>query len=328
MDDSLFFKNIFKDICAGFSSIDTPFGKAYVKHINFIEQSYIEENRKKHLEYAKNNGLPSVKEALANLEEEGFWTKADESKISQEELFVKKIQDQKKTTYLKSQIDVFNAQIEEGLKRLNALKNTRNSYLGNTCENYADQKNTEDFLKFTMFKDSSLVQKMFSEEEVDEIPVSELGEIISKYNKINTQFTDLNIQKTTLQDFFSYYMSYSEDPIHFFGLPVTKLTFNQLRLLIYARYFKNIFTQNDNMPEEYRKDPEKIFDYVNANEKAKEIMNKEKDGQATSIVGATKEDYKYLNIDKGTTKTLSLSEEAKKKGGSLDMNDLMKIMGV
>jgi hypothetical protein len=327
MDDSLFYKNIFKDICAGFSAITTPFGKAYIKHINFIEQSYIEENRKKHLDYAKSNGLPTVQEALANLEEEGFWTKTDESKIAQEELFIKKIQDQKKTTYLKSQIDVFNAQIEQGLKKLNALKNTRNSYLGNTCENYADQKNTEDFLKFTLFKDSSLKESMFLDEEFDEIPVSELGDIISAYNKINSQFSDLNIQKTTLQDFFSYYSSYSEDPIHFFGLPVTKLTFNQLRLLIYARYFKNIFMQNDKMPEEYRKDPEKIFDYVNANEKAKDILNKEKDGQAQSIVGATKEDYKYLNMDKGTTKTLSLAEEAKKKGGSLDMNDLMKIMG-
>ena len=173
-----------------------------------------------------------------------------------------------------------------------------------------------------------MVEKLFSDDEFDEIPVTELGDIISSYNKINSKFTDLNIQKVTLQDFFSYYMSYSEDPIHFFGLPVTKLTFNQLRLLIYARYFKNIFMQNDNMPEEYRKDPEKIFDYVNANEKAKDVLNKEKDGQATSIVGATKEDYKYLNIDKGTTKTLSLAEEAKKKGGSLDMNDLMKIMGV
>jgi len=328
MDDSLFYKNIFKDICAGFSIINTPFGKAYVKHINFIEQSYIDENRKKHLEYAKTNGLPNVKEALANLEEENFWTKADESKIAQEELFIKKIQDQKKITYLKSQIDVFNNQIEEGFKKLNALKNTRNSYLGNTCENYADQKNTEDFLKFTLFKDVSLVERFFSDEEFDEIPVTELGDIISSYNKINNKFTDLNIQKTTLQDFFSYYISYSEDPIHFFGLPVTKLTFNQLRLLIYARYFKNIFMQNDNMPEDYKKDPEKIFDYVNANEKAKDVINKEKDGQATSIVGATKEDYKYLNIDKGTTKSLSLSEEAKKKGGSLDMNDLMKIMGV
>ena len=240
----------------------------------------------------------------------------------------KKIQDQKKITYLKSQIDVFNNQIEEGFKKLNALKNTRNSYLGNTCENYADQKNTEDFLKFTLFKDVSLVERFFSDEEFDEIPVTELGDIISSYNKINNKFTDLNIQKTTLQDFFSYYISYCEDPLHFFGLPVTKLTFNQLRLLIYARYFKNIFMQNDNMPEDYKKDPEKIFDYVNANEKAKDVMNKEKDGQATSIVGATKEDYKYLNIDKGTTKSLSLSEEAKKKGGSLDMNDLMKIMGV
>ena len=86
-----------------------------------------------------------------------------------------------------------------------------------------------------------MVEKLFSDDEFDEIPVTELGDIISSYNKINSKFTDLNIQKVTLQDFFSYYMSYSEDPIHFFGLPVTKLTFNQLRLLIYARYFKNIF---------------------------------------------------------------------------------------
>jgi hypothetical protein len=238
------------------------------------------------------------------------------------------LQDQKKTTYLKSQIDAFNSQIEESLKKLNKLKNTRNSYLGNTCENYADQKNTEDFLKFTLYTDASLTDKKFSDEEFDEILVSDLGDIIEQYNEVNRKFTDLNIQKTVLQDFFSYYISFSEDPIHFFGLPVTKLTFNQLRTLIYARYFKNIFMQNDNMPEEYRRDPEKIFDYVNANEKAKDIINKEKDGQAQSIVGATKEDYKYLNMDKGTTKTLSLSEEAKKKGGSLDMNDLMKIMGV
>jgi len=328
MDDSLFYKNIFKDICAGFSVIETVFGKAYVKHINFIEQSYIEENRKKHLEYAKKNGLPTVQEALANLEEEGFWTKTDESKINQEEVFLRKLQDQKKTTYLKSQIDAFNNQIEESLKKLNKLKNTRNSYLGNTCENYADQKNTEDFLKFTLYTSPSLTDKKFSDEEFDEILVSDLGDIIEQYNEVNRKFTDLNIQKTVLQDFFSYYISFSEDPIHFFGLPVTKLTFNQLRTLIYARYFKNIFMQNDNMPEEYRRDPEKIFDYVNANEKAKDLINKEKDGQAQSIVGATKEDYKYLNMDKGTTKTLSLSEEAKKKGGSLDMNDLMKIMGV
>ncbi len=328
MDDSLFYKNIFKDICAGFSVIETVFGKAYVKHINFIEQSYIEENRKKHLEYAKKNGLPTVQEALANLEEEGFWTKADESKINQEEVFIRKLQDQKKTTYLKSQIDAFNSQIEESIKKLNKLKNTRNSYLGNTCENYADQKNTEDFLKFTLYTSPSLTDKKFSDEEFDEILVSDLGDIIEQYNEVNRKFTDLNIQKTVLQDFFSYYISFSEDPIHFFGLPVTKLTFNQLRTLIYARYFKNIFMQNDNMPEEYRRDPEKIFDYVNANEKAKELINKEKDGQAQSIVGATKEDYKYLNMDKGTTKTLSLAEEAKKKGGSLDMNDLMKIMGV
>ena len=122
-------------------------------------------------------------------------------------------------------------------------------------------------------------------------------------------------------------MPYCEDPLHFYGKPIVNLTYNQLRLILYARYFKNIISNNDKIPDQYKKDPDKLIDYINANEKAKEKMQ-QKDSQATSIVGATKEDYKYINMDKGNTKSVSLAEEAKKKGGSLDMKDLMKLMGV
>lgn len=328
MDDSLIYKKLFKQICDGYSKIETEFGTAFIRHLNLTEQTILEENKTFYLEKAKTNGLPTVEEALFNLCEEGYWSKEEENKIIQEEIFVKKLLEQKKNTYLKSQIDNFNNQVDDSLKRINELKNKRNSFLGNTCENYADQRVTEEFIKHTLYKDEKMQNLFFTDDQFDEINVSQLSNLVGFYNSINKSFTDLNIQKLVLQDFFGYYMSFSEDPIHFYGLPVVKLTFNQLRTLIYARYFKNVLSNNDKIPEEYKKDPEKIIDYVSANQKAKQAMESSKDGQAQSIVGATKEDYEYLNMNKGNTKALSLSEEAKKKGGSLDMKDLMNLMGV
>lgn len=327
MENGLQYQKLFKDICVGCSKVESSFGLAYIKHITIFEQSEIEEAREEYFKLAQGQGLPTVEEALVSLYDEDLWTKAEENLIKQEELFVKKLVDQKKNTYLKSQIDSFNAQIEQSLKKINDLKNKRNSFLGNTCENFADQKMTENFIKETFYKDQELKIKFFKDDEFDELTVQDLSRLIGFYNLVNKKTSDLNIQKMVLQDFFSYYISYSEDPIHFFGKPVAVLSLNQIKTLLYARYFKNIFANNDKIPEEFKKDPEKIIDYVNANEKAKKLQEKTKDGQAQSIVGATKEDYEYLNMTKGNTKQLSLKEQAKKKGGSLDMKDLMELMG-
>jgi len=326
MDEKINYKRLFCDICQGFSLINCKLGNLYFKHVSINDQVHIDELRESFIEEAQSRGLPTVKDALLSLKDEGYWTDKEELSISQEEMFLQKLIDQKKNTYLKSQIDVFNKQINDSLTKINELKNKRNSFLGNTCENYADQRITEEFLKFSLYKDKTLNNLCYKDEDFDDLSSEDLSELVSCYNKLLVNFSDRKIQNLVLEDFFSYYISYSEDPIHFYGKPVVNLTHNQLRMILFARYFKNILSNNDKIPEDIKKDPDKLIDYVNANEKAKEKMQ-EKDNQATSIVGATKEDYKYINMDKGGTKTVSLAEEAKKKGGSLDMKDLMKLMG-
>ena len=326
MDNSLGYKKNFRDICQGYTLISCDLGKFYFKHINISDQVLLDESKNEYIEEAKKRGIPTVDEALINLKEEGYWTDKDENAIKQEEVFLLKITEQKKNAYLKSQIDLLNKQINDSVKKLNELKNKRSSYLGNTCENYAEQRVTEEFLKFTVYKDTSLNNLYFTNEEFDELSSDDLSALIVLYNKTLVDFSETRIQRLVLDDFFSYYMPYCEDPIHFYGKPIINLTYNQLRLILYARYFKNILSTNDKIPEDYRKDPDKLIDYVNANEKAKDKI-KNKDNQAQSIVGATKEDYKYINMDKGDKKGLSLAEEAKKKGGSLDMKDLIKLMG-
>lgn len=321
------YKILFKDVCRGSTRVESPIGTCYIKHVSMFDEGTIDQNRQKYLEQAKQKELPTNEEALSLLYEEGYWTKQEENLISQEQLFVQKLSEQKKNTYLKSQIDSFNAQIEEAVERLNKLKNKRQSFLGNTCENYADQRVTEEFLKCTLFKDEKCVDRLFTDDEFDEINIKLLAEFIKIFNDQRSSLSDLNIQTLVLQDFFSYYMPFCEEPFQFFGRPIVDLSINQLKLLIYARYFKNIFSSNDTIPETFRRDPEKIIDYVTANEKAKKVISDAKDGQAQSIIGATSEDYKYINMQKGNTRAVSLAEEAKKKGGTLDMKDFMNLLG-
>ena len=85
------------------------------------------------------------------------------------------------------------------------------------------------------------------------------------------------------------------------------------------------------VPDEVRQDPEKIVEWFESSKNAKEVMDKSqtagKEGSATSLVGATKQDLKRLGLD-NPNETISLAKKAAEKGGSLTMEDMMKIHGV
>jgi len=119
-------------------------------------------------------------------------------------------------------------------------------------------------------------------------------------------------------------MPFSENVNNMFSKPLFELSINQVKLVIYSRMFKNIFENYSKIPDRIKKDPEKIMDYVNAQEKAKDnLKNMDKDG-ASTIVGAKKEDYDYLGIE-GSQEN-SLSAKLKEKGGKMDMKDLMQVL--
>ena len=99
--------------------------------------------------------------------------------------------------------------------------------------------------------------------------------------------------------------------------------------LIYTSInMKNIFDNNENIPESIRKDPAKLIEFGSSSreerDKAKDKLDK---GDGGTIVGAKKEDYERLGVKKPSG-SVSLHEEAKKKGGTLNMEDLMKLHGV
>jgi len=318
------FRHLFKDLVYGWSEIIYKGKPAYLKHLSVFDQVDIEEVKARFFNQAKRRGLPTNGDALERLKEEGIWTAADEAKIQEQVNYLELAETSKKQLYLKKEIDQANEEIMEARSKVARLREEKDALMGQTCEKYADSRVSDHYIVKSLYKDNQLKQTYYNQDEVDQMTRSEMNEIVKVYNSCYSVFDDTNIQKVVLQDFYQPYMPFSENVNNMFSKPLFELSINQVKLVIYSRMFKNIFENYSKIPDRIKKDPEKIMDYVNAQEKAKDnLKNMDKDG-ASTIVGAKKEDYDYLGIE-GSQEN-SLSAKLKEKGGKMDMKDLMQVL--
>ena len=318
------FRHLFKDLVQGWSEIRHQGKAAFLKHLSVFDQVDIEELRNKYILHAKERGLPTQDEALMRLNEEEMWTAHDNSKIKEQEDFLKSAEISKKQLYLKKEIDKANENIASAHKKIMELQMQKDSLLGQTCEKYADSRISDHYILKSLYRGEGLKEFFYDQGSIDKMTREEMASIVKVYNGVYSVFTDENIQKITLQDFYQPYIPFCENVSNMFSKPLFELSINQVKLVIYSRMFKNIFENYPKIPDRIRKSPEKILDYVNAQERAKDnLKNFDKDG-ASTIVGAKEEDYEYLGIESSGQNTLT--SMLKDKGGKMDMKDLMKAL--
>ena len=316
------FRHLFKDIVFGWSEIQYRAESAYLKHLSVFDQVDIEEVRNSFFKKAKDRGLPTKSDALQRLKEEEMWTSHDDFKIKEQEDYLIHAENTKKELYLKKEIDRANEEIHEVRRKILLFEAQKEELLGQTCEKYADSRVSDHYIVRSLYRDRTISETYYNQEEVDEMTRSEMTEIVRLYNTAYGVFDDINIQKVVLQDFYQPYMPFCENVNNMFSKPLFELSINQVKLIIYSRMFKNIFENYSKIPDRIRTNPEKIIDYVNAQEKAKDkLKNFDKDG-ASTLVGAKKEDYEYLGVANSQENTLSA--KLKEKGGKMDMKDLME----
>ena len=83
------YRQLFKDLVFGWSPIYLDKLSAHLKHLSVFDQVDIEQVRTSYYNNAKERGLPTEKEALSRLKEEELWRPSDETKIIEQEKFVK-----------------------------------------------------------------------------------------------------------------------------------------------------------------------------------------------------------------------------------------------
>ena len=321
-------RKIFRDVVRGFSTTTLEEDFVYIKHLTPHDQVELEEIEEKYFNIALRKGVPTEEDMLAYLKDEGQWTDKDEKFIQDKELFLENLRKAKTKLVLKSEIDKQAALIDKEQKLLDDKQIQKIGLIGNTCEKYAKDRLNDFYMIKSFFADDKLQEPLFNQDKFDELDNHDIKKVVYKYNEIFEGFSEESIQYTILEDFYNPYLSFAEDSMQFYGKAFCELTYNQIRLIVYTRVFKNIFDMNENIPESIRKDPAKLLEFGSS---SKEEKDKAKDkltqGDGGTLVGAKQEDYDYLGVEKPTN-AISLHEEAKKKGGTLNMEDLMKLHGV
>jgi len=330
--ESTEYRKIFRDIVKGRTDVEIGGTKYYIKHLSSLDQVDIDEIRDSYIEIALSRGIPSMKEALQSIKDQDLWTDKDEREIKRQENFISQLRDNKTQLVLKSQIDLQNKEIEETRAKINDLESKKQKLLGVNAEDYASKRASDYYIIKSFYLDLELTKPLFLEEEdFNELYAEEVSEFILGYNKAFNDFDELKIQEMILQDFYYIYFPFSDDTVGFFGTPVVQLTHNQLKMIVYTKIFKNIFENNKHIPEKIKKDPKALLDYGSISDDAKSNLQdkfgEDKDG--STLFNATEEDFEYAGLEKPSDKAgISLHDAAKKKGGSLSMEDLMELSGL
>ena len=324
------------DIVKGYSpALSEKFGSFYIKHIDYECTEDLDEVKETLYKKATKEGLPDADQREKEIINEGFWSKEKDEKIKKSKEFLSRLQETKSKVLLQKQIDSINEDIKKTKGELEELVLEKLELIGYTAEVYTAKKVNEHYLRTTSFKDKDLKIKLLSDEEFDYLQDPDVADLTKAFGKYSERFEEENIKRISLCPYFLNFFSLSEEnPMVFYGKPVVELTFNQVDLFSYGRYFRNMI-QNMKRPltESELDDPDKIIDLFNSSQNAEKVTNKtqrkEGEGKATSIVGATKDDMERMGItpDEITDPGISLHAEAAKKGGNLSMDDLIKLHG-
>ena len=312
------------EIFDGYTDITFQGKTVYIKHFSIRDQRYIHRFYHKYKSIAESKGIPSEKEMLDSLREDGLWSDNDDRAIINLEQEIEGLKASKLATFLPSQKKTFQNSIESKRKELYLLLNKKAELVGRTSERYGSQRSNEEFIRYLIYSDPQCLQHFFTDEQFANLSEDELEFFIRENDGISQRLNENNIQHCVLRDFFNMYLSQTEDVSAFYGKAIIELSVYQLKLAIYARVFFNIFQYHEDLPERMKQDPVAIFDFVERkkNNNSKSYVNTDKG--ASAVFGATKEDLEIIDPN---ARTVSLSDEISKNGGVMNMDQLIELMG-
>ena len=316
---------IFRDVVQGFSQGIWKDQDVYIKHLSALDQVDLEEIDQSYFDRAQKKGLPTREEALERLKEEELWLNEDQRILDEHQTYLEGVTKTREQLFLKSDLDKNEAQLKEAKIKLVVLESKKEELIGHTCEKYARSRVSDFYILKSFFKDETLLDPLLTQIAIDELTQSEMADLVKQYNEKVANVDDDSVQRLTLEDFYAPYFPFADSVMNFYNKPLFDLSSLQVKLIVFTRMFKNIFETHPKIPDTIRKDPAKIIDYVNAQDKAKDALNNlDKDG-ASTVMGATKEDYEYLG-EQANPQGRTLSSMLKAKGGKMDMKDLMETM--
>lgn len=326
-------KLIYSEILQGYSPCIWHKKNCYIKHLSSLDSSIVDIKRQEYLESFISKGGITYNEKLEELIKRGLWSQEKDDRIKAIRDFIVDLRKSKQKYTLKKDIKLVDSEIEKYENELFDLIYQKEKLIGKTAESYADRKSNEYYVYVSFYLDNELKNRLFSQDEFDELDEEELKNIIFIYNKKMEIFSDNNLKKISLSAFFMNMLILVENNyFNIFGKPMVQLTFYQSELIQNGRMFKNML-QNAKIqpPQEVMSDPQKLIDWINKSDNLEQAIgdrNVEERADekiisaGKSVVGMTKEEMNAANID---TSVQDKIRNAAKKKGELSLSELMSL---
>ena len=324
-------KLVFSEIVEGYSLTRSElFGDLKIKHINNYDSAKTDIKNNYYFEKAVSQGLPKREEKLEYLIKEKLWDPEKDKEADRLKEMLKGMNRTKSKLFLQAQIDAIKKDIVDNEIKLSNILAEKESVIGFTAEEYANRRINEYYMHISILDEEG--KQLFGENEFDELEQDQVNDIMQVYEKNNRKFKAEILKKISLADFFTNIFYLCEDNVfNFYGKPVIDLTFYQIEIYSYGRYFKSIIQNSEEkIPDHIVEDPDKLIEWAESSKNVKEVLEKtsgDAESGASSIMGATKQDLAKAGIDENQD-VIDLSQKAQEKGGRLTMEDMMKLQGV
>ena len=321
-----FYISIVGEIFDGYTEFDLDGRSVYLKHLTVKDQRHLHIYYEKYKERAIKRGVETEEELLLKVKKDGLWTDEDDVKIESTKNEIENLKKTKKSLFLNSQKESTQKTIDEKEAVYYVLLMKRRELVGKTAEDYATNMASTEIIRYFLFDSEKLDNHAFTEEEFDDIDDSVLVNLHTIQRELNEKLNELNIQKSVLRPFFGLYLSFCENANDFFGKPLVDLSVFQLKLVLFGRIFNSIFQHTEDIPDGIRDDPERLLAFSESKNSGKDSKGFiDENAAASTVFGGTTQDIKDLAGD--SANTVSLSDEIKKAGGKLDMEQMMKLAG-
>ena len=316
---------IVSEILQGLTVVRGSFGSLYLKHLSQFEQREVLSQSKIFEKEGVSKGLPTEEEGLREIIDQEMWSLENENLIKTLKEEIDNLKQISTQTFLPSQQKKILDQSKEKGDELSILENEKTQLIGLTSEKYARNKVQKTIINKILFYDrefkKGVYEDLYLNENMKEVELFELQKDFFE------KFEDSKISEAVLSDYFSMYLPFCEDVMGVFGKPLADLTSYQLKLISFGRYFLNIFKNSQKeIPDNVAKDPELLISFYQnqKNERSKTRAQSSEGGSA--YFGASKEDIEDIKLN--DERAIDLTEEVKKQGGSLNMEQMMKLHGV
>tara|TARA_X000001382_G_scaffold127417_2_gene115251 strand:- start:492 stop:1466 length:975 start_codon:yes stop_codon:yes gene_type:complete len=316
---------IVSEILQGVTVVRGSFGSLYLKHLSQFEQREVLSQSKIFEKEGVSKGLLTEKQGLQNILDQDMWSLDDENLIKNLKKEIDDLKLSSSQVFLPSQQKQFIDKSKEKEKELFSLEKEKSQLIGLTSEKYARNKVQKTIVNKILFYDRGFNKGVYEDLYLNENMKE--AELFKLQKDFFEKFEDSNISEAVLSDYFSMYLPFCEDVMGVFGKPLADLTSYQLKLISFGRYFLNIFKNSQKeIPDNIAKDPELLiaFHQNQRNERSKTKAQSSEGGSA--FFGASKEDIQQIKSN--DERAVDLNEEVKKQGGSLNMEQMMKLHGV